>query len=216
MSRKAVIVTGGELVDDEELKLYADFSYVVGVDRGAWKIIEAGLRLDLAIGDFDSVKKNELFLIKKKAKKTIQYSSDKNQTDAELALAYIFKKRYEEIFILGGFGNRADHSLVNVFLLEKYTTSGQKVRIKNRGNEIFLLRQGSKIEIINDKQYKYISFLSLTDKSVLTLKGFRYPLEKKIIKRKESLSVSNEFREKTAFVHVHKGKVLLIKSNDIK
>lgn len=106
------LFSGGDLTFFTET-----FDYYVGVDRGSLFLLEQGLPLDLAVGDFDSVTADELSDIKKAAGQIYQSPSEKNDTDTELALKRIFQQFEDaEVTVFGALGGRADHSLSNIFL----------------------------------------------------------------------------------------------------
>ena len=110
---KIALFVGGELD-----WFTTDFDYFVGVDRACLYLLELGLPLDLAVGDFDSVSELELDVIQSTAKSCKKASAEKNDTDTELALKLIFQAYPEaEVTIFGAFGGRIDHMLSNVFLV---------------------------------------------------------------------------------------------------
>ncbi|EFK95854.1 protein containing Thiamin pyrophosphokinase, catalytic region domain [sediment metagenome] len=83
-------------------------SYIIGVDRGALILIIHNIIPDMAIGDFDSVKKDEFQIIKKRVKNIVKFDSRKDKTDLELAVEYSLKKKPDELDILGATGTRID------------------------------------------------------------------------------------------------------------
>ena len=83
---KIALFVGGELD-----WFTTDFDYFVGVDRACLYLLELGLPLDLAVGDFDSVSELELDVIQSTAKSCKKASAEKNATDTELALKLIFQ-----------------------------------------------------------------------------------------------------------------------------
>lgn len=186
--------------------------YLVGVDRGAITLLINHYSLDSAIGDFDSVSQEELVLIKRKTKKIITFKSEKDYTDTELALQEVIKRGYKDIKILGGIGTRIDHTLANILLLEKYQKAGRIIKIIDEDNEIEIVIK--KKIITKNPNLPNISLISLTDSSLISLIGFKYPLKNKKVKRGETLCISNELVSKEAKVVVKTGKVLIIKSKD--
>ena len=105
---KIALFVGGELD-----WFTTDFDYFVGVDRACLYLLELGLPLDLAVGDFDSVSELELDVIQSTAKSCKKASAEKNDTDTELALKLIFQAYPEaEVTIFGAFGGRIDRSYV--------------------------------------------------------------------------------------------------------
>ncbi len=206
-----VIVANG-LVSSKKLLEQNKNSFFVGIDRGALHLINNHLSLHLALGDFDSVSKRELQKIKKKAQEIITFKKEKDYTDTELGLNEVIKKGYKNITLLGVTGTRLDHSLANILLLERYEKKDRQIKIVDQNNEISLLKPGkTKIEV---RQYQYISFISLSNFSTLSLNGFKYPLINKKIKRGQTLCLSNELIKREGIIEVKKGRILLIRSKD--
>src|SRR5690606_26022852 len=88
-----------------------------------------------------------------------------------------------------------DHTLSNLFLLETVEREGVRGEIRNRHNRIRLLRGGSLR--VRKSRYRYLSLLPLSDTvSGVTLTGFRYPLTAAVLRRSDSLGVSNGRVEK--------------------
>jgi len=86
-------------------------------------------------------------------------------------------------------------------------------KIINENNEIQLIEKG--IEIKKDDNYKYVSLLPLTTTvEKVTLKGFKYSLDKADLKIGESIGVSNEQIEEFATIDMEKGILILIRSKD--
>lgn len=86
-------------------------------------------------------------------------------------------------------------------------------KIVNENNEIRLIKKV--IEIKKDDNYKYVSLLPLTTTvEKVTLKGFKYSLDKANLKIGESIGVSNEQVEELAKIDMEKGVLILIRSKD--
>lgn len=207
---QAIIVTNG-IFPESFLQEIEKEKFVIGVDRAGFILAKKGILPDLVLGDMDSVTKNELEDVKQKGIKVKEFEKDKDNTDTELAVMEAVSRGYKKAVIYGVCGTRFDHLLSSVFLLEKYQ-SEIKLLIKDRHNEIQLV--GGQEEITVNKNYRYISFISLSDFSTLTLVGLKYPLKKRVIKRGDTLCVSNEIIAKRGNVEVIKGKVLMIRSRD--
>lgn len=200
------IVAGGKLLKQFLTEIQqADF--VIGVDRGALWLLQQKITPDVAIGDFDSVTKKEIQFIKQKVKKVIEFSQKKDATDLELAVDYAIKKKPKHVTIFGGIGTRLDHTVAAVHLLEKLITSG---KIIDSRNEIQLVRKTLHIF----PSHRYVSILPHTKKIIASLSGFSYPLKRKTLIRGTSRGISNEVIGKKAFIEVHEGIALVIKSRD--
>jgi thiamine pyrophosphokinase len=185
---------------------------VIGVDRAAYWLLSQGITPDVAIGDFDSVTPEEFVAIKQKVKKVESFSPEKDYTDMELALDYAAKLHPAEITIFGGVGNRLDHSIGNVLLLNRYVDTPFSIRLVDETNECRVTR--TNITIPKSPQYRYVSVLSLTDESTVTLTGFVYDIRNYVIKRGQTIGISNEIKKEQGSITVHNGVILVIQSRD--
>ncbi|MCL5676037.1 MAG: thiamine diphosphokinase [Patescibacteria group bacterium] len=212
MKQKCILVTNGNSSVTTLKYNINPRDYLVGVDKGAIVLLTNHYSLSLAIGDFDSVTQKEFKLIKQKAKELIAFKKEKDYTDTELALHTVIEKGYRDIVILGAIGTRLDHTLVNILLLEKYQKHGVQITIIDNNNEIEIIN--NKKVINKNKLYKYTSFLSLTDYSIISLVGFKYPLKNKKISRGQTLCLSNELKNRQGMIEVKRGRILMVKSKD--
>ncbi|HAJ54719.1 MAG TPA: thiamine diphosphokinase, partial [Lactobacillus sp.] len=58
----------------------------IGVDRGTLRLVKAGIKPVLAVGDFDSLTASEFQLVRERVQKIEQVPSAKDDTDTELAV----------------------------------------------------------------------------------------------------------------------------------
>ena len=93
------------------------YDFYVGVDGGCLTLLEQGLPLALAVGDFDSVSEEDFQSIKKNSQEMKTSVAEKNDTDLELAVKAVAERWPQaEVMIYGAFGGRMDHHLASVFL----------------------------------------------------------------------------------------------------
>ncbi len=185
-------------------KKLIDNSFIVGADRGALNAILHGILLDVSIGDFDSVNKEEFEIIKGHSKKIIQLNPIKDKTDTLEALELV--KDYDEIIILGGIkGNRIEHFYANLLLFNQYPN----LKIIDDNSLIYVENK----PFIPNQDYKFISFFSLDDNTSLTLEGFKYNLKNYNLKISDPLCISNEIISNPKII-INNGKVLIIHSRD--
>ena len=189
-----------------DLSMY-DFkdNLVVGVDKGAFLAYLNNIRLDYAVGDFDSISAEELKLLEKYTK-VIKLNPIKDLTDTEYALEMF--KECNHIFVLGGiFGRRIDHFFANLKLFYKYPN----LILVDNNTHISLcdMMQG-----FTKDEYTYYSFFALEDVYDLTLSGFKYELTNFNLSHESSLGVSNEIINLKANLSFSKGKLLLIKTKN--
>ncbi len=198
---KAVLVIGNNYKFNKE-----DFynSYVIGVDKGALYCLNNDIKMDLAVGDFDSIKEDELEAIKK-ITKIVKLNPIKDDTDTEHALNIV--KNYDEIVILGGIkGNRIEHFISMLIYLKKYPN----LVIKDDNSIIF---RADKDIILKKDNYKFISLFSFDNNTIISLYGFKYNLNNYNLKENDPLGVSNEIVLDEAKIKLN-GKIIIVKTKD--
>lgn len=187
-------------------KLYSNDKdeYIVSVDGGAKDIIELGLPIDLALGDFDSF---DIEVVKKYTDNIVKYPSEKDYGDFELAIQQILKLNPDQILVYNVTGNRLDHFLATLNVLKKYYDLN--IKIIDEKNIIYILNNTTKIE---KNKYKYISFFSIFEDTVISLNGFKYNLVNYKLSIGDNLCLSNEITNEYGKIIINKP-VLVIKSN---
>ncbi|MFD2760495.1 thiamine diphosphokinase [Lentibacillus juripiscarius] len=186
----------------------------IGADRGALTLAETAIRLDYAVGDFDSMTAGEKEIVQGKANVFRMYPSEKDQTDLEIALEQAYELAPKTIYIFGVTGGRLDHELINVQLLHRIMDQGIQGVIIDRQNRLELVEPG-RYEVRHDNQYPTISFVPFTScVEGLTLEGFYYPLTDASVAWGSTLCISNKLISNYGTFSYHKGILLIIKNND--
>ncbi|QWC00433.1 thiamine diphosphokinase [Mycoplasmatota bacterium] len=204
MYDKIKIFTGPNNYTFKKLYFEEVNEFVVGVDSGLEYLINLDKKIDLAVGDFDSIDPEVFSQIKSKCKNIIQLEVKKNKTDLAYTLEYIYNHfDYKQIEVYGGISGRVDHFIANLNLMKKYRFS-----LRDNRHYMYILDKG-KYHIDNYK--KYISFFAIEDVYELQLRGFKYSLDNYLLSTSDSLSVSNEGSGDLSF---SKGKLLVIMSED--
>ncbi len=205
-----VIVAGGNC----DLTDYADMlseAFLIGADRGALKLVEAGYNVDLAVGDFDSVSEAELERIYKGCAEVKSLKPEKNDTDLEHAIKRAAKIS-RRLDILGATGTRADQTFAALNLLRKCYNLGLEAYIHDKTNRIRLIKDYVSLKK-NETKHKYVSLIPYGKTLIVTLKGFKYSGENIVLKRDESRGVSNEITDDVATISCH-GFLYIFESDD--
>lgn len=208
---KATLVAAGSPIEKNILLKYCKDSFVVCADYGIKNFIDLEILPELIIGDLDSSDDACKKFIEDKKIKLIKLNIRKDFTDSESAISYLIENKYDEITLLSVTGTRLDHTLSNIFLLEKYFDRAN-IKIVDNNNEISYVEEGE--YIFRKDNYKYLSILSISDKILLSSQGLSYEVENFTINRAASIGVSNEIINEEAKIILHKGKALIIKSKD--
>lgn len=193
-----------------DLSLYAfeDNSIKIGVDYGAFLSVKNGIRLDYAVGDFDSCSKEEKEQILLHVPNIIELKSEKDDTDTKHAYSMFKDKNDVEFILLGSIqGKRIEHFYANLELV----MNDERVLMQDDDSLIF---SKSKAFHVNKGQYKYFSFFPIGEESTISLEGFKYPLKEKRIFRGDGLTISNELNSDAAYVKIHNGSLLCIFSKN--
>ncbi len=176
-----------------------------------------GLIPDYVVGDFDTVNPAVLERFRK-----IPYivwekhRPEKNETDTELACNRGMTLACDRIVFLGATGGRLDHMLGNIHVLYACLQRGVEAWLIDSQNKLYLLDQGKRF-YQEELWGKYVSFLPYTEKvEGITLRGFRYPLNEKNIRKGEEagLCISNELAEKEATIELAEGILICVESRD--
>lgn len=174
---------------------------IIGVEKGTIDLLNQGIIPSLAVGDFDSVNEEEYLLITKKCK-VCKLNPIKDDTDLDHALSLA---KGEEIIILGGIhGKRQDHFFANMKLFYRYPN----LHFIDSFSEAYLIQKGT--SFFNQDSYTYVSFFSMVEESVLSLIGFKYPLDHYHLSFQDNLCISNEVEKGTLILD--RGTLLVIKS----
>lgn len=212
MHPRIIICTGGKL-GAWALEHIQSGDLLIGADSGARFLISKGLRPDIAIGDFDSVSKEELATIRSSSGKTIACDPiDKDFTDTEMAVRLALDMQPSELVLLGALGTRFDHSLANVHLLALAEKQNVRAAIIDQYNKITLV---TKELTIHKQNYPNVSLLPLSMLVTgITLYGFQYPLHEAELTIGQSLGISNVLTGQSGTIKLREGMLLVIQSRD--
>jgi len=220
MAKETVFILSGGNTDGIK-EILSDYDYwkntrFIGVDKGAGTLLHLGYPIDLAIGDFDSMNKDDMKAIKMTAKYIEQYASEKDDTDTQLALVramemYPQARRY---ILLGTTGGRLDHFLSNLYLPleERFVPIIEKIYIQDKQNQVHFLSAGKHI-LKKNKDYHYIAFANLKETHDLQIKNAKYQLAKTNLPLPTSYP-SNEFLDEDIELSFTSGLVAVIESKD--
>ena len=182
---------------------------VICCDGGVRHLQQMGINPDVILGDMDSIDPVQLESYSRQDVKIIKYPVSKDFTDTELALDYAINHKPEAIYIWGALGGRLDHTLANVFLLEKTKALPIKTYLIDEYCEVFLLIGDVTIK---ESVGQTVSLIALSPQvEGITLRGFLYPLDDAILRMGESRAVSNIINDDDAKISVRSGSLLVIR-----
>ncbi len=187
--------------------------YWVGCDRGSLYILEAGLPLFQAIGDFDSVSEEERQQIKRQATHMHVFPVDKDDSDLELAVKSLSKQPEDTLILYGVTGGRLDHTLVNIALLKRLVKQGITAKMMDLYHTIDIYLPG--VHQLQLDPARYVSILPATEKVVgVTLAGFKYPLVDATLEEGSSLTLSNHLLSTNGSISFKEGILIVISADE--
>lgn len=191
-----------------------DFDLYVGIDRGAIRLLEKGFPLDWAVGDFDSISDDERNRVASSGAKVYSSSSEKNDTDTELALKHVFAEMpTAQTTVFGVFGGRVDHLLSNIFLPSdpELAPFMEQIHLVDETNHVSYLPKGQHILRLQTGM-SYFSLMT-SDNADLTIQGAKYDLTSANFFKKKIYS-SNETLGQPITITAPSGYVVLVETKD--
>ena len=206
---RAFIYTGGVICPEGITDHPRGEDITISADSGYKNAEKLGVKIDFAVGDFDSFAENEI----PKDTEIITVPAEKDFTDTQLAVDVALSKEARDIVIIGGLSGRLDHTLSNLGILEKLYAMGVRVILADGNNRVRYINATS--ELIPRSHYRYFSILAADDKvKGVTIEGGKYPLKNARLTRTNQFAVSNEIEKNCALISVKKGGIFIIESRD--
>ncbi len=206
MAEKMTCVILGAVPEDADLiREYTKNAFVICADGGLDTALKNNIRPDLIVGDFDSAETDIPEGIE-----TIRLPVHKDDTDMLFAVKEGFRRGCQNFFLLGALGGeRFDHSIANLCVLDFISANGGKGAIISKGCQVFLLSSGKLI--LREQKGSIVSVFPFGVPSCnVSYHGLEYPLTHYSLQVGIPLGVSNSIVEDHAEIILHEGKMLVI------
>ena len=206
---RAFIYTGGAVRTDSVTEHPKADDLCIAADSGYHTARALGERIDLLLGDFDSIGS----VPRDEGMEIQQVPAEKDYTDTQLAVEIAIERGAEDIIIIGGLSGRLDHTLSTLAILEDLHSRGVYGTLTDGQSRARYLKSSS--TLVARSPYKDLSLIA-ADEVVkgVDIEGCKYPLKKAILRRRNQFAVSNEITGNVAFISVRKGGVYIIESKD--
>lgn len=182
---------------------------IVAADGGARVARYFGLRVDVVIGDIDSLSALELDSLQADGAKIMRHPEEKNETDLELALTWVVEQGIRRIRIIGAVGDRLDQTLSNIYLLALPILDDCDVRMSAGKQEAWLVKPGT--TLIEGVPGDTISLIPLNGTvHGVTTENLYYPLVDEDLRFGPARGVSNVMKTESARVTVREGVLLVV------
>jgi thiamine pyrophosphokinase len=181
---------------------------VVAADSGLAHARTWGLRVDLVVGDMDSV--DGAVLAEAEVAGTIvdRHPVAKDATDLELALERALAYRPDRVVVVGSRAGRFDHLLAEITLLAADRWASTRVEARVDGARVTVVRDATELRGQPDD---LVSLLPVHGDAIgVTTEGLAYPLHAEDLPAGTSRGVSNVLLGTAATVDLASGVLLAI------
>ncbi len=200
---RALVVANGEPPSAGLLQeLGAGADIIVAADGGAHAAMAAGLHVDMAVGDLDSLADDARVSLGER----ILLRADPNRTDLQKAVDYCIERGCGEIDIAAAGGGRADHALANLALL---TLSRGRARLRIV-DDLFEVSLVEGTVVVDAPPGTVVSLVAIGECRGVSTSGLRWDLDDKTLGF-SPLGIHNEVATPPATVSVASGDLLLFR-----
>jgi thiamine pyrophosphokinase len=208
--KRGIIFLAGEFLSLPEDFRISPNDVIIAADGGYEHTTRLGIHPNLLIGDFDSLSeaKHNQAILQGIATKT--WPKDKDQTDGEIAIRAAADLGCTHLILFGAWGgDRLDHSIGNLTLLETCYQLGIEAMIHHKGENIIFCIPGS--YILSGMARNMVSLIPISPEvTKVCVSGLRYALLNETLIQGTTRGMSNEFTESKAIVTFEAGKLWLI------
>jgi thiamine pyrophosphokinase len=191
---------------------------VVAADGGARLASALGLRIDAWVGDGDSLGSGGLDELRRAGVRIELVSTDKDESDAELAVLAAIRAGARDVTVLGGLrGARLDHEFANVALLWHPRARGVAVRLLDGGTRVRCLAGpapggGPATLDLAGRAGDLVSLIPIGDCEGVTTVGLRFGLRDEPLPAGPARGLSNVRDDPAAEVRVRSGRLLVVEA----
>jgi thiamine pyrophosphokinase len=207
-------VPGRDLLDATWPAWRDDIELVVAADGGARHADPLRLPVDIWVGDGDSVDPALLARLEAEGVDVRRVPSEKDETDAELALTTAVAAGADHMVVLGGLGGpRLDHALANLGLLEHPALQADRAVLYSAAAARVSVLTGPTSRALAGREGDVVTLLPMgsTARGVTTTE-LRYPLAGEDLELGRTRGVSNVRTAEQATVSLDSGRLLVIET----
>ncbi|HJP88570.1 MAG TPA: thiamine diphosphokinase [Candidatus Limnocylindrales bacterium] len=218
-SRGAIVLADGDvpsrdLLDTTWPGWLDGIELVVAADGGARHATALRLPIDIWVGDGDSVDAELLARLEADGVDIRRVPAEKDETDAELAVATAAAAGAGQVIVLGGLGGpRLDHALANLGLVQHPALAWDGAVLYDAGCARISILTGPATRNLHGREGDVVTLLPVgaTARGVRTT-NLRYPLVAEDLELGRTRGVSNVRSAPEATVSLESGRLLVIET----
>jgi thiamine pyrophosphokinase len=208
--RLVVVIAGGDPIPPDTAATVPDDAIVIAADSGVDLALAVGLRVDVAIGDFDSATADGLEEVAAWGARVERHPAAKDHTDLELALHEAVRLGATDVLVLGAGGGRLDHLMANLLVLAAPVLESCAVEAIIGAARVHVVRAARPITI-DAAVGALLTLVPIGGAATgITTHGLRYPLDDEALDPGTSRGVSNVVEVSPCRVSLCAGTLLAI------
>lgn len=209
---KVAVVASGDL-DPTDATVLDEADLVIAADGGATALDRLGRRPDRLVGDLDSTDPSLVERLAAAGTRVESHPTDKDASDAELAIAAAWAGGADEIVVLGATGgDRLDHGTANLLMLADPALAGLDVRLVHGPTTVRVLRGGARMVLVGGAG-DTVSLLPIGgDATGVRTEGLRWELDGDALAMGRARGLSNEVVTAPASVRLERGTLLVVET----
>ena len=177
--------------------------FVIAADGGLRYLEQEQIKVDLVIGDFDTLK------CEPNHPNVIKLNSQKDDTDTLAAVREGIKLGYKKFFLYACTGGRIEHTIANIQVLTFLAENDMQGFLFDKENILTVIT--NKTITFPPHDNGFLSIFSLSNQSSgVFLKDVKYELNNATVTNIFPIGVSNEFIGKQSTITVDNGTLLII------
>ena len=209
----AVVVLGGNPPTRAIKQHIPAHQLVIAADSGLHGAIDLGLRVNVVIGDMDSVDKAVLAAVEANGTTVTQLPRDKDSTDAELALLKAVEMGATKIVLITKGGGRLDHELGVFAVLQNPNLRHCTIQAMWDNSMLHLIHGPAAVTIIGNLGSNVGLIAAGGEASGITTSGLKWSLANESLDPHSSRGISNQLTEETATISVQTGSLFVVQSS---
>lgn len=206
---RGVIFANGVIPSAERVRAFInEGDYLICADGGAETVKRINLVPHLIVGDLDSISQGTLEEFRQLGSRVEQYSTQKDETDLEVAVKEAIQKGCDDIVVCGALGGRFDHSLGNLSILRRKNPRNVRVWFDDGEVEVQMIRRSLKI---HGQKGDLISLIPCSRRVLgIETEGLQYALKNATLFADRARGISNIMTNEQAIITVRGGELLCI------
>jgi thiamine pyrophosphokinase len=203
-TRTLIVLNGNPPSDEDVLTWFATSTHVIAADGATNFLVEAGLRPDTIIGDFDSISPHVEGLFPSDA---LRRDPDQETSDFMKALTFaIDRLGAPDVLVVGVEGDRHDH-FISALGVAASRADASRIRFGTAQSYIHFVSERISVAASIGKR---ISVLPLTSAAIARSRGLRWPLDGMRMELVGAHSLSNEASAESLSIEVESGVVAVV------